>query len=314
MKISANAWFLLSCVGILCGFVLFAMIFGSSETYEVKNTMPVLPIENEVLMRGDEITKEDIGDIVGKTRQLTRESFKHQKNSHASEQSSTTLTAVDDPTIGGTQRKILGTTKDGKAIVGYTKDGTPIVELELKKISQPHHWSDIQRNGATVSEQMGQTKRQIVPIKATAKVSLDHAISNLDGSSTVIGTLKSNSIGKLNDLDGATIKGSFYSIKDSNKMYLQFSKIISKKGTDISISAYAISSDGSAGIPADVNNNIGNEVINFLTNQLVASQTNDVGRIVLDKSVGQTELETQRNVSVKKGTRFTIYFYEPVFI
>ena len=89
VKISANTWFLLSCVGILCGFVLFAMIFGSSETYEVKNTMPVLPIENEVLMRGDEITKEDIGDIVGKTKQLTRESFKHQENS--SEQSNNNI-------------------------------------------------------------------------------------------------------------------------------------------------------------------------------------------------------------------------------
>ncbi len=315
IRLSANAWFLLSSLGILCGFVGFAMLFGTSENYEVKNTMPVLPIENQVLMRGDAITTEDIGNIVGKTRQLTRESLTHQSNGSPLQQpTTTTLSAVNDPTIGGTQKKVLGTTKDGKAIVGYTKDGTPIVELELKKISQPHHWSDIQRNGATVSEQMGQTKRQIVPIKATAKVSLDHAISNLDGSSTVIGTLKSNSIGKLNDLDGATIKGSFYSIKDSNKMYLQFSKIISKKGKDISISAYAISSDGSAGIPADVNNNIGNEVINFLTNQLVSSQTNDVGRIVLDKSVGQTELETQRNVSVKKGTRFTIYFDEPVFI
>ena len=274
--------------------------------------MPVLPIENEVLMRGDEITKEDIGDIVGKTKQLTRESFKHQENS--SEQSNTTLSAVDDPTIGGTQRKILGTTKDGKAIVGYTKDGTPIVELEVKKISQPDHWSDIKRNGESVSKQMGQTKRQLVPIKSKAKVSLDHGISNLDGSSTVICTLRSNSIGKLNGLNGATIKGSFYSIKDSNKMYIQFSKIISKKGKDISISAYAISSDGSAGIPAEVTNNIGNEVINFLTNQLVSNQTNDVGRIVLDKSVGQTEFETERNVSVKKGTRFTIYFDEPVFI
>jgi len=313
MKISANAWFLLSCVGILCGFVLFAMIFGSKESFEVKNTMPVLPIENEVLMRGDEITKEDIVNIVGKTKQLTRESFKD--SHHSSEQStSTTLTAVDDPTIGGTQRKILGTTKDGKAIVGYTKDGTPIVELERKKISQPDHWSDIKRNGDSVSKQMGKTKRQMVPIKTKAKVSLDHAISNLDGSSTVICTLRSNSIGKLNGLNGATIKGSFYSIKDSNKMYLQFSKIISKKGKDISISAYAISSDGSAGIPADVDNNIGNEVINFLTNQLVSSQTNDVSRIVLDKSVGQTELETQRKVSVQKGTRFTIYFDEPVFI
>ena len=206
---------------------------------------------------------------------------------------------MDDPTIGGTQRKILGTTKDGKPIVGYTKDGTPIVELEGKKINQPDHWSDIKRNGESVSKQMGQMKRQLVPIKSKAKVSLDHGISNLDGSSTVIGTLKSNSIGKLNGLNGATIKGSFYSIKDSNKMYIQFSKIISKKGKDISISAYAISSDGSAGIPAEVNN-IGNEVINFLTNQLVASQTNDVGRIVLDKSVGQTELETERNVSVKR--------------
>ena len=313
MKISANAWFLLSCVGILCGFVLFAMIFGSKESFEVKNTMPVLPIENEVLMRGDEITKEDIVNIVGKTKQLTRESFKD--SHHSSEQStSTTLTAVDDPTIGGTQRKILGTTKDGKAIVGYTKDGTPIVELERKKISQPDHWSDIKRNGDSVSKQMGKTKRQMVPIKTKAKVSLDHGISNLDGSSTVIGTLKSDSIGKLNGLTGATIKGSFYSIKDSNKMYLQFSKIISKKGKDISISAYAIASDGSAGIPADVDNNIGNEVINFLTSQVVSSQTNDVSRIVLDKSVGQTELETQRKVSVQKGTRFTIYFDEPVFI
>lgn len=302
MKISANAWFLLSCVGILCGFVIFAMIFGSNESFEVKNTMPVLPIENEILMRGDEITKEDIVNIVGKTKKLTRESFKD--SHHSSEQStSTTFTGVDD-----------STTKDGKAIVDYTKDGTPIVELEKKKISQPHHWSDIKRNGESVSKQMGQTKRQLVPIKTKAKVSLDHGISNLDGSSTVIGTLKSNSIGKLNGIGGATIKGSFHSIKDSNKMYIQFSKIISKKGKDISISAYAISSDGSAGIPADVDNNIGNEIINFLTNQVVSSQTNDVSRIVLDKSIGQSELETDRNVSVKKGTRFTIYFDEPVFI
>ena len=315
IKLSANTWFLLSCVGILCGFVGFAMIFGSNETYEVKNTMPILPIENEVLMRGDEITKEDIGNIVGKSKQ--RSFFKNQDNQQGSQQPNstpTTLTSVDDPTIGGAQKKILGTTKDGKAIVGYTEDGTPIVELEGKKINQPEHWSDIKRNGDSVSKQMGQTKRQMVPIKTKAKVSLDHAISNLDGSSTVIGTLKSNSIGKLNGLNGATIKGSFYWIKDSNKMYLKFSKIISKKGKDISISAYAISSDGSAGIPAEVNNNIGNEVINFLTNQLVSNQANDVGRIVLDKSVGQTELETDRNVSVKKGTRFTIYFDEPVFI
>lgn len=313
MKISANAWFLLSCVGILCGFVLFAMIFGSNKTYEVKNTMPVLPIENEVLMRGDEITKEDIVNIVGKTKKLTRESFKD--SHHSSEQlTSTTLTAVDDPTIGGSQRKILGTTKDGKAIVGYTKDGTPIIDFEINAIKKSEHWSDIKRNGDSVSKQMGKTKRQMVPIKTKANVSLDHAISNLDGSSTVIGTLKSDSIGKLNGLNGATIKGSFYSIKDSNKMYLQFSKIISKKGKDISISAYAISSDGSAGIPADVDNNIGNEVINFLTSQVVSSQTNDVSRIVLDKSIGQSELETQRKVSVQKGTRFTIYFDEPVFI
>ena len=60
IKLSANTWFLLSCVGILCGFVGFAMIVGSKESFEVKNTMPVLPIENEVLMRGDEITKEDV--------------------------------------------------------------------------------------------------------------------------------------------------------------------------------------------------------------------------------------------------------------
>ena len=90
--------------------------------------------------------------------------------------------------------------------------------------------------------------------------------------------------------------------QDSNKMYIQFSKIISKKEKISTISAYAISSDGSAGIPAEVNNNIGNEVINFLTNQLVSNQTNDVGRIVLDKSVGQTELGNPRNVSVKKGS------------
>ena len=314
MKISANAWFLLSCVGILCGFVLFAMIFGSKESFEVKNTMPVLPIENEILMRGDEITKEDIGNIVGKTKKLTRESFTHQENYHSSGQSNTTLTAVDDPTIGGSQRKIYGTTKDGKAIVGYTKDGTPIIDFEINAIKKSEHWSDIKRNGDSVSKQMGKTKRQMVPIKTKTKVSLDHAISNLDGSSTVICTLRSNSIGKLNGLNGATIKGSFYSIKDSNKMYLQFSKIISKKGKDISISAYAISSDGSAGIPADVDNNIGNEVINFLTSQVVSSQPNDVSRIVLDKSIGQSELETQRKVSVQKGTRFTIYFDEPVFI
>ena len=75
----------------------------------------------------------------------------------------------------------------------------------------------------------GKTKRQMVPIKATAKVKLDHAISNLDGSSTVLCTISSDSIGKLNDLNGATIKGTFYSIKDSNKMFIQFSKIISKK-------------------------------------------------------------------------------------
>ena len=336
IKLSTNTWFLLGCIGIVAAFVLLPVLFGSKENYEVKNTMPVLPVENEVLMRGNEITREDVTEIIGRsnkkmTNQITEKSFGSDSNSQQpktqsisstiglsqSEQSigtSSTLTAVDDPSIGGTQKKVLGKTKDGKVIVGYTKDGTPIVELEAKKVTQPDHWSEIKRDGNSVSEQMGKTKRQMVPIKATAKVKLDHAISNLDGSSTVLCTISSDSIGKLNDLNGSTIKGTFYSIKDSNKMFIQFSKIISKKGTDISISAYAISADGSAGIPAQIDSNVGNEVVNFLTAQILANQTNDVSRIVLDKTVGQSELETEQQVTVERGTRFKIYFDEPVFI
>jgi len=300
---------MLSCVGIIGGFILLPILFGDKENYEVKNTMPVLPIENEVLMRGDEITREDVTEIIGHSNKKMKRT--NTKASTLSTPSTMGLTSLEQKEAPSEKSTIIAYTKDGKAIVGYTEAGDPIIENIIK---QPEHWSEIKRNGDSVSKQMGETKRQMVPIKTRANVRLDHGISNLDGSSTVICTLRSNSIGKLNGLTGATIKGTFYSIKDSNKMHLQFSKIISKKGKDISVSAYAISSDGSAGIPADVDNNIGNEVINFLTAQVVSSQTNDVSRIVLDKSIGQSELETQRKVSVQKGTRFTIYFDEPVFI
>ena len=77
-------------------------------------------------------------------------------------------------------------------------------------------------------------------------------------------------------------------------MFIQFSKNNIQKVLIFPF-LLMISADGSAGIPAQIDSNVGNEVVNFLTSQILANQTNDVSRIVLDKTVGQSELETETN-------------------
>lgn len=313
IKLSVNTWFLLGCIGIVAGFVLLPVLFGSKEDYEVKNTLPILPIQNESLMKGNEITRSDVEKIIGQSNKK----MSHQTNTQSitSTVGLTQSDSVSNPRINHTKstHPILGYTSAGGPIVGYNSSGEPITLSDETPIASDH-WSEMKRNGDTISQQMKQTNRVLVPIKSTARVRLDHAISILDGSSTVLATISDNHIGKLTDTAGITIMGVFYSIKDSRRMHLQFSELLTRKGEKISISAYAISADGTAGVPANVEDNIGNAIINVLTNQLVASQTNDVGQIILEKSIGQTELETDKNISLDKGTSFTIFFNEPVII
>jgi hypothetical protein len=306
----ANTWFLFGCLGIIGGFILFAIIFGEKQNYEVKNTLPILPVDNINLMDGDQITTDDVESILAHSKnKIKRKSVLDSRKTNQS------VLGLKESSHQNSDKKILGYTESGEVIIGYTKDGKPILELSdpsLKKIKS--HWSSIKRNNESIEKQMKNIKRQLIPIKSTAYVRLDHRVSNLDGSSSAICTIQSNHIGKLKNTNGTTISGVFYSIKNSNRMVISFKNIILNDGKKIGVSAYAISPDGSSGIPANVESNIGNDVINLLTNQFVASQTNEVSQIVLQKTMGQSELETDRHVYLEKGIRFKIYFDEPVFI
>ena len=137
--------------------------------------MPVLPVENEVLMRGNEITREDLTEIIGRsnkkmTNQTTEKSFGSDSNRQQPKTQPISSTIglnqseqVSNPRIN----EKINQTKNNNKVIGYTNSGKPIVESDNAITIE--HWSEMKRDGNSVSEQMGKTKRQMVPIKATAK-------------------------------------------------------------------------------------------------------------------------------------------------
>ena len=154
IKLSANTWFLLGCIGIVAAFVLLPVLFGSKENYEVKNTMPVLPVENEVLMRGNEITREDLTEIIGRsnkkmTNQTTKKSFSSDSNRQQPKTQPISSTIglnqseqVSNPRIN----EKINQTKNNNKVIGYTNSGKPIVESDNAITIE--HWSEMKRDGS----------------------------------------------------------------------------------------------------------------------------------------------------------------------
>lgn len=118
-----------------------------------------------------------------------------------------------------------------------------------------------------------------------------------------------------------TLIGLLKTLPNKDRLYFYFKRLILPSGEQLPISAYGIGSDGEQGLKAIVESNVDADILKSLAtgalafSSLVLDQsTAGLGSTVLSSATQKSinDIETRRVLSVKKNTRFKIFFIEPV--
>ena len=210
--------------------------------------------------------------------------------------------------------------KDSKSIVSnqpilpIAKNSSNRETVTTLSQSKPLAQRDYSKSSFTTAQIKGSLSLNI-PMTSVLKVRLVNSISNVYNEKAIV-IIDQDISGTTRSIKNAKIIGQISTVKNQNKLYIQFTSLILADGTELEINAHAIDYSNESGVQAKVNDKTGEDfsktVISGATaifSSAVDSATRGLGSQIVNKAGTKisNEIDAERVVSLEANSRFKVF-------